>query len=73
MYNGRIERVYVIQSKGNVVEHYSYRSLPLRFGFEVYDLYIKALFVNSLEDINVASYRPTLGGDVSKDMFLASY
>jgi len=73
MYNGRVKRVYVVQSKGNVVEHYSCRGLPLRKGFEVCNLYVEALFANSLEDIDVASYRPTLGGDVSKDMFLTSY
>jgi len=73
MDDGRIERVYVIQSKGNVVEHCSCRCLPLRFGFEVCNLHVEALFANSLEDIDVASCRLTLGGDVSKDMFLTSY
>jgi hypothetical protein len=46
MYNRRIVRVYVMQSKGNLVEHYYRCDLPLLLGFEVCNLLVKALFAN---------------------------
>jgi hypothetical protein len=73
MYDGRIVRVYVMQSKGNLVEHCHRRGLPLLLGFEVCNLPVKALFANWLEDMDVVSCRPTLGAEVWKDMILMSH
>jgi hypothetical protein len=64
MYDGRIARMYVIQSKGNLVEHCHCRGLPLPLGFEVCNLPIKALFADWLEDLDVVSCRPPLGAQV---------
>jgi hypothetical protein len=73
MYNRRIARVYVMQSKRNLVEHCHCRGLPLLLGFEVYNLLVKAPFANWLEDVDVMSCRPTLGAQVLEDMILTSH
>jgi hypothetical protein len=42
-------------------------------GFEVYNLLVKAPFANWLEDVDVMSYRPTLGAQVLEDMILTGH